>query len=473
MTSLPMYYFSAVWGKDYTQQYLTAVLPTFLAAENFGSSHGLTQDRYFIYTTRDDAALIQSSPQYQALCRMINTEVRLFDGGTPRTDGKRPPAWDSNRMVNQLYAQVIPESIRAKAALVMLTPDQPWSNGSFAAMRRILMSGKRVVSLNCLMVDADTCIPEMQKHYNTTTCQMPISSRDMVRLGLSHLHEIQSCFYVNAPHFPNYGPSSYLWEVEGEGSLMYIIGGDPKAIIHPENGADWPMENGFEVIEHIYQLGMQDSDLYWAQESDEIYTYALDFRCYEDADFSVDPERLDGPISSLQAAHWIKANVSKPKQRLLSMPMHMNYGEKTERWAAVEQQANAYMQQIFDCIDFLDSHSIIAEDLDSVLSQISSYRTNQQLLQDSLENFVNASAQLPDQTKVHAQLFKKCGIQGDVDGALKHLLAMGPSDLERSIEVVQETATLLNMTRRQQTAQQLLGGSQAILRAYLDSIGRT
>ena len=151
----------------------------------------------------------------------------------------------------------------------------------------------------------------------------------------------------------------------------------------------------------------------------------------------------------------------------------MNYGEKTERWAAVEQQANAYMQQIFDCIDFLDSHSIIAEDLDSVLSQISSYRTNQQLLQDSLENFVNASAQLPDQTKVHAQLFKKCGIQGDVDGALKHLLAMGPSDLERSIEVVQETATLLNMTRRQQTAQQLLGGSQAILRAYLDSIGRT
>ncbi len=464
MNDRPIHFFSAVWGTFFTRQYIDAVLPTFLADGNFGDCRGRQGDRYVIYTTRQDADTIQGSPEYQHLVSLIPTEIRVFDESLTMANGTPLLCWDANKLVNRHYALLIPESIKANAAIMMLTPDQPWSNGSFRKIREILNQGKRAVSLNCMMINAASIVPEMRaKFYNPRTHTMAISSRDLVQLALAHPHEYQTCFDVKAPLFCNFSASTYFWDIPGEGGLLYIIGGDAKAIVHTDPTIPWPEASGFEVLEHVWSLGMTNDNVYWAQESDEIFTIALDSRHFGGKDFSLDPHQLDQPISPMLAAWWVKNHVSKIKQRLLAMPMRMQYRDRTMRWVEAERDAQAYMAQIFRGVEFLDQNPQMNADLGRLAQQIQGFRALQRRSAALLKRVYSTTDSPSDRLLDHEQLVRSYCIDGAIDQAVLHVGAMLDINVDRTITVLREMEHLLRLTSRPELGLQLLHKCEALI----------
>ena len=461
-----MHFFTAVWGTFFVRQFLDAVLPTFLSEGNFGDSRGRPNDRYVIYTTQQDADTIQGSPEYQHLVALIPTELRVFDESLTMADGKPLLCWDANKLVNRHYALMIPESIAAHAAMMMLTPDQPWSNGSFRKIREILNGGKRAVSLNCMMINAATIVPELRaRFYDHRTHRMTIASRDLVQLALAHPHEYQTCFDVKAPLFCNFSASTYFWDIPGEGGLLYIIGGDAKAIVHTDPTVPWPEAPGFEVLEHVWSLGIADDDVYWAQESDELFTIALDSRHFGGRDFSLDPHQLDQPLSPMLAAWWVRNHVSKIKQRLLTMPMRMQYRDRSLRWVTAERDAQAYMGEIFRGIEFLEQNPQMNADVGRIVQQIQGFRSLQRRTATILKRVYGPTDAPGDRMLDEEQLVRSYCIDGAIDEAVAHVNTMLDLNVDRTITVLREMEHLLRLTSRPELGLQLLHKSEALIRA--------
>ncbi len=464
MSGRPLHFVTVVWGDLFIDHYLSAALPTCLASGNFGASLSRPDDRYFIYTTPHDADVIQQSAGYRRLSSLIKTEIRTFDPERTKREHERLSCYDGNAIANTYYGATIPESVSAGAALVMLTPDQMWSNNSFLRLRQLMDSGKKVISQNTLCVIPETFIPALRQFYDRSTDSIPISSRDLIRLAIPSMHSYTRTNDVEGPFYANFSPSGFYWNVEGEGLIYYMTGGDAKLIVHPNANTPWPIATGFELLDHVQSLGFREEEWHWEQDTESFLYLALDFHKYWDFDYKIDPRNLDrSSISLSKAAWWLRWQQSPLKRSLCKRPLRFNHAEKSAKWHQVEQRAQQFMDSIFEIIEFMDRMPAFADDLHNQFMRMNEAVKEQRELQEMLGKIYAALPQDGEASRLHSTLATRNAVLGDVKQALSHIKFIMREDPNKAITLANQAAEILQFTDRTETAVEFLKGCEALI----------
>ncbi|MEM6750373.1 MAG: hypothetical protein AAF612_07880 [Planctomycetota bacterium] len=179
-----------VWGEPYTRLFADLVLPTRLSPGNLGALQGRPGDRYTVYTTQDDQAILRAAPCFPRLTELI--DVRFHDIG-PWMDPERLRQDHNQRyaLLTRCHVHAVDDARRTDSAMVFLHPDAIWSDGTFARLLELLRQGRRAVLQPGLRVAKETFGPAFQ-HALPADDQGGVLAppRELVRLAIPNLHRI-------------------------------------------------------------------------------------------------------------------------------------------------------------------------------------------------------------------------------------------------------------------------------------------
>ncbi|MCF8475816.1 MAG: hypothetical protein K9G60_02220, partial [Pseudolabrys sp.] len=105
------------------------------------------------------------------------------------------------------------------AAGVFLPPDCVWSVGSMSRLEALARSGKSVVHMSGVRLDRDGVVPELAGHFSQDNAVLSMKARDLVEIGLRHLHPIALTHFWNE-YDGGLMPANLVWTVPGEGLLL-------------------------------------------------------------------------------------------------------------------------------------------------------------------------------------------------------------------------------------------------------------
>jgi len=205
---------NVVWGEDYTNFFLNICLPTQLSPGNLPAFRNSCQSTYKIYTTAHDADTIVRHPTYLALSEVINTQIKLFN--VPDDYIRR----HHHTLMTYCHNHAIVEANRDNCALIILCPDTAWSDQTFANLIKISENKKRVVAVPSLSVVTETFVPKFREQFGSShQTSISISSRDLVKLSLEHLHPLMKSYTWENGGVSNVWPSYFHWDVDATGMI--------------------------------------------------------------------------------------------------------------------------------------------------------------------------------------------------------------------------------------------------------------
>ena len=121
------------WGESYVRTFLDYCLPAQLSPENISSLSKDGGDRYIIYTTPADQAVIEASESCCALQRLLRVtfehiDLTLFDG-------------EKYQCKSECYRKALQQAITRNAAVIALNADVLFANGFLRSVKNLLSRG--------------------------------------------------------------------------------------------------------------------------------------------------------------------------------------------------------------------------------------------------------------------------------------------------------------------------------------------
>src|SRR5258708_1046429 len=111
----PIHFVVPVWGESYVRTFLHYCLPPQLSPHNIPALSGNGGNRYIIYTTPSDQAVMEASELYRALQRIIPVRFELLD--LTLFDGEK------YQCKSECYRTALQQAITCNAAVVALNAD--------------------------------------------------------------------------------------------------------------------------------------------------------------------------------------------------------------------------------------------------------------------------------------------------------------------------------------------------------------
>ncbi len=196
---------TVVWGSDYVDLFMKAVIPGFLSLSNFGSFKYKNSSKYYIYTTNQDGRDILSSESYALLKSSVPVEMVDIE-----SYGKIE---DRYVRMSLSHAKAIQQASVEGANLIVLPPDEIWSG--LSRLADFAEKGKRLVMVEGTRVIKERFVPLLGK-----LNQNEITSRDLVRLAMENLHPISERLFWEETPFESGMPSMLYWRAnDGSGIL--------------------------------------------------------------------------------------------------------------------------------------------------------------------------------------------------------------------------------------------------------------
>jgi hypothetical protein len=326
MTSF--HFITVVWGRRYTQSLLEVVLPSQLSPGNLpGLRERGANATYKLYTTSADADVIRKSPIFGRLSGILPVEFVLIDDVL--LDRKYEAMTESHR-------RAIRSANAADAALVFLAPDLIFPDGTFDRVRQIRESGKRVILHAGLRVVKETFVPwYLSKLDPQDPLCLALSSRDLVRAAMNHLHPFARSLYWGSESF-NRWPANIYWPVGDEGLAARGFHLHP-LMIHPTRKDVEPLST---IDDEFLPLACPDREgWHVVRDSDEITVVDIT----DLSEFSVIPS---AKASEFGVAFWMHY-YAKPHHRWLAThPIRIHSGGPSAEWGEVEKGAARTMASI-------------------------------------------------------------------------------------------------------------------------------
>ncbi len=201
-----------MWGEWHIGAFLDMNLPTLLAPGNLPAFAQRLDCRYEIHTVARDAGRILASETYARLTAVMPVNLVLFDE-TAISD----PITTHWRVWNEAHAAAATE----KRLLLLMPPDVAWSDGSFRHLAALAEQGKSAIFMTYLRVVADSFIPAFA-HIRANRGDVALSGRDLVDLGLRHMHPLMGAYRRDSSYFPSHA-EMMLWPVSDQGVVVKLL----------------------------------------------------------------------------------------------------------------------------------------------------------------------------------------------------------------------------------------------------------
>jgi hypothetical protein len=206
---------TVVWGELYVKNFLKYVLPTWLSPGNLPSLFKHMDGEIRIYTREEDLLLfdqIALGERFKSIAPIVPYKIDI---------GTRP----SVNVTHDVYHNCIVADARSRdEAVVYLTPDLLWADGSLGYVGQSLAFNNVMVLVPDYRVVTETIEPEMNK-FRTKDGSIIIPTKDAQRLLVQHLSPLTACYHAGGKHVPDHG-EIIIWPVGNEGLLFYNLSKD-------------------------------------------------------------------------------------------------------------------------------------------------------------------------------------------------------------------------------------------------------
>lgn len=377
MSNVDFHFVVPLWGEKYAEEFIQVTLPNQLSPGNLGAFRGRSKgDKYIIYTRRKDAAFIQNSDAFAKLNAIMQTEFHYIDHLMEDVRTRKINKYD---VMTICHAEGLENAKQANAAIIPIPCDVVFSDGSFENMLKLTLAGKRLIVIGSTRVSSETFNPAiLEQFYDAATGTIPIKSRDLVRLALSHIHPASKALFVDAKDFLNPSPAYLYWMVEGEGILergihlqpMMINPSDKKAALAAEAGM------GIDGYDFMQRAVPDYNDVHVVTDTDEITYFSF---CetepgkYNTSDFNL-------PYVSW----WIKNYCCDYHLDFMDLKIRMHTGEIGPKWAEVEKRSDELVARLHQCLDYFDKEPGAYNGVDSIIRMLQNKDKQIATLRDQL-----------------------------------------------------------------------------------------
>ena len=324
---LHFHFITGVWGESYTGLFLQAVLPNQLTPGNllfFRDKPGAAT--YKIYTTRPDAERIRAARCYAELAQAVRVEFVYLEN---MDLGAKYAA------LTECHRRAIGAADEVEAALVFLSPDAVWSEGTFQRLWQLGQAGTRVVMVGSIRLVKETFVPQYLAQHASTDCSAPVTGRQLVGLALQHLHPLSESLFWDSPRFSS-GPSHLYWRVGAEGILLRCFHLHP-LMVNPVVRGLLPSST---VDADYTPLACPDpQSLYVVEDSDEIACFEIS----REAQFGTfAPRRFSAADTAFYARYWTQAH----HRKFVRHPIRFHASELSPQWQDVERASDRVLDDI-------------------------------------------------------------------------------------------------------------------------------
>lgn len=333
----PLRFVNVVWGTSFTRAFLDVCLPSQVSPENLGYCGREHRSLYTIYTTAVDAEVIRSAPVFRAMERLLPVEIKLVEEVVTR----EAFAASKHLAMTACHADAIRTAPFPDCAFVFLAPDTVWAEGSLRNVARHAERGKRLVVMNGLRLEKEPFIEELLSEHGGPDGLRPIPPRELVRLGLRHLHaDTRSLMW--GERVSNTAPSLLLWPVGDEGLLVRGFHMHP-ILVRPAERDVLPQV----TIDDDYVLHAcpHTTDLHVVTDSDDVLTF--EFTSADDRWQAI----LPWPQTVHRVAAWAQVAANARHRELVSHVVRVHDRDLGEKWRVAEVRSDAVVSRVRALID--------------------------------------------------------------------------------------------------------------------------
>ena len=197
-----------VWGREHLDLFLNLCLPNQLAPGNVPALP--PGSRYRILTRSIHVEELDAHSMVHILREQIPVDLVVVEALD--RDFETARGYD---LMNACHQKAIADALDADAAIIMLSADFIFSNNALAAVVRLHREGYRAVVNTGVRLGRE---PFLQGLQESRAPLANLSSRDLVRLALPHLHPYTESMFADTDRFCR-KPVSVYWRVGNEGLL--------------------------------------------------------------------------------------------------------------------------------------------------------------------------------------------------------------------------------------------------------------
>jgi hypothetical protein len=258
----------SIWGTRYIDNFVRLTLPMQMGPGNLGGLPDIESCKYVIFTRADDVEYIFSTPQIQALKRLMPVEIIPVDV----SDGDKYQMLGG--LQNLAFCKAIAEGFEA---VFPLYADALFADGTFANAVKRLSEGYLAVVAPGPQAVAEPVLQALldPERYMTVAGVITVPPRDLVDLVFRHLHPFHAASFWDAEKFTGI-PSMVFWNVPGQGVLVHGFHLHPVAVAAQQTSTFLSPFYG-TLDEHFLPRLFTCADrVYVGADSDEIFVCSID-----------------------------------------------------------------------------------------------------------------------------------------------------------------------------------------------------
>lgn len=328
----PFHFATPVWGRAYTDLFVKVGLPTLLAEGNLPAVSARTSCRYRIFTTEDDAPLIEKANSVHRLKDLMDVEISLIaDGGSPDYE-----------KASRCFERSIQQAGAVGAALVSMSPDAIVSAGSLERVLALVDGGKRLILTAVPRVSKTPgTIDRLLDHCSSSDRSISMTGPQMVEFALSCLHPISRSLFHDCENF-NSHPSHLYWRVGDEGLVARCFHMHPLCIV-----PDYEAARFRSTIDDDYvRLAFPDPEtVHVVADSDEIFVAELSAPSHLVGNDSA------GKFTAAAVASWAERHANSMHRHMFDTSIRVHRKPMSQAvWRNAEVEADRTAGEIRDLL---------------------------------------------------------------------------------------------------------------------------
>lgn len=319
---------TAVWGTEYTRLFLDVCVPNQLSPGNLPAMPAST--RYRIFTSGADVEVLTRSAALDEVRRLMPVDIVEVDlahadpGGSP----------NRYKLMTACHRRAVADAAAAGAAIMFMAPDFVLGDGTMAALVRRHRDGARAVLTMNLRLSRESFRAAWRAHEQ----QRALAPRDLVRLGLQHLHPAIESLMIDASTTNDF-PTAICWPMRAgtalDGVLVRTLHLHP-LLVDPVLRHELPEST--TDGHYVMQCCPDPAECVVVTDSDELIAFELTpaARAIGNSD------RRRG-VSMLRLAAVI-AKCDDYQRSHIHRTIRIHAGDLDSRWAAVDADAGRFIE---------------------------------------------------------------------------------------------------------------------------------
>lgn len=313
-----------VWGRKYLDLFLNVCIPNQLAPGNVPALP--PGSRYRILTQSAHVDELDTHPMVHALREVIPVDIVVVEA----LDRQRGVAEGHDLMI-ACHQRAVADVIEANAAIIMLSADFVFSDNALAAVVRRHREGYRAVVNTGLRLAKESFLRLLDESRAPLAA---LSSRELVRMALPHLHPHTLSMFADARPFSRF-PVAVYWRAGNDGLLARCLHLHP-LMIDPMSRALPKSSNDGRYLARVCP---DFSRVHVIVDSDELQMFEL-----------TSPKRTVVPSGGVGASAWrVAATAAVCDDHQVGYwrqhTVRLHSGDVDSHWDAAAAASDAFVEQ--------------------------------------------------------------------------------------------------------------------------------